>query len=186
MLARVPGFEFRTQTRLLQRTHGNHGNHGIENTMKILSLLCLAATVCCAAAEKPLNILVLYADDWRYNTLGCAGNPVVKTPHLDQLAREGFRFTQNRVTTAICGVSRASLFTGQWMSRHGNPAFAAFKTPWAETYLGLLRTNGYFVGHIGKWHNGKFPGANYDFGRAYSGTHWIKDRKSTRLNSSHQ
>ena len=95
--------------------------------MKLLPLLWLAAALCCAAAEKPLNILVLYADDWRFNTLGCAGNPVVKTPQLDQLAREGFRFTQNRVTTAICGVSRASLFTGQWMSRHGNPAFAAFK-----------------------------------------------------------
>ena len=146
--------------------------------MKILSLLWLTAAVCCAAAEQPLNILVLYADDWRHDTLGCAGNPVVKTPHLDQIAREGFRFTQNRVTTSICGVSRASLFTGQWMSRHGNPAFAAFKTPWAETYPGLLRTNGYFVGHIGKWHNGKFPAANFDFGRAYSGTHWLTNKSN--------
>ena len=127
-------------------------------------------------AAAPLNILVLYADDWRHDTLGCAGNPVVQTPQLDRLAREGFRFTQNRVTTVICGVSRASLFTGQWMSRHGNRAFAAFKTPWAETYPGLLRTNGYFVGHVGKWHNGKFPTANFDFGRAYSGTHWITNR----------
>ena len=131
---------------------------------------------CAIAAPQAarLNILVLYADDWRYDTLGCAGNPVVKTPQLDRLARGGFRFTHACVTTAICGVSRASLFTGQWMSRHGNPAFAAFKTPWAETYPGLLRTNGYFVGHVGKWHNGKFPAANFDFGRAYSGTHWIK------------
>src|SRR5688572_13114766 len=120
------------------------------------------------AAEKPLNILLLYADDWRHDTLGCAGNPVVKTPNLDRLAREGVRFTQNRVTTSICGVSRASLFTGQWMARHGNRAFEMFKTPWAETYPALLRTNGYFTGHIGKWHNGKFPAANFDFARAYS------------------
>ena len=62
-----------------------------------------------AAENKPLNIVVLYADDWRHDTLGCAGNPVVKTPHLDQLAREGFRFTHNCVTTSICGVSRATL-----------------------------------------------------------------------------
>mgnify|MGYP003405558019 CR=1 FL=1 len=34
-----------------------------------------------------------------------------------------------------------------------------FKTPWAETYPGLLRANGYFVGHVGKWHNGPFPAA---------------------------
>ncbi len=143
----------------------------------LLSFLCPPAT----AAEKPLNILVLYADDWRYNTLGCAGNPVVKTPHLDQLASEGMRFTHACVTTAICGVSRASLFTGQWMSRHGNPAFAMFKTPWTETYPGLLRANGYYVGHIGKWHNGKFPAGNFDFGRAYSGTHWLKQADGTKI-----
>ncbi len=133
------------------------------------------------AATKPLNILVLYADDWRHDTLGVAGNPVVKTPHLDRLAREGVRFTQNRVTTSICGVSRATLFTGQWMARHGNPAFLEFKTPWAETYPGLLRAKGYFVGHIGKWHNGKFPAQNFDFGRAYSGTHWMKQPDGTPI-----
>jgi len=130
---------------------------------------------------KPLNILILYADDWRHDTLGCAGNPVVKTPHLDRLAQSGVRFTHSYVTTAICGVSRASLFTGQWMSRHGNTAFSAFKTPWAETYPGLLRANGYFVGHVGKWHNGKFPAENFDFGRAYSGVHWYRQPDGTEI-----
>ena len=48
----------------------------------------------------------------------------------------------------ICGVSRASLFTGQWMSRHGNRGFAPFQTPWAETYPGLLRANGLLPGAI--------------------------------------
>ncbi|WP_435005617.1 sulfatase family protein [Tundrisphaera lichenicola] len=133
------------------------------------------------SATTPLNVVILYADDWRHDTLGCAGNPVVKTPHLDKLAAEGVRFTGNCVTTSICGVSRASLLTGQWMSRHGNPAFQAFKTPWAETYPGLLRANGYFVGHVGKWHNGKFPADRFDFGRAYAGTHWIKEPDGTRI-----
>ena len=133
------------------------------------------------ADPKPVNIVVLYADDWRFDTLGCAGNPIVKTPILDQMAREGVRFTHNCVTTAICGVSRASLFTGQWMSRHGDPAMLPFKTPWAETYPGLLRANGYYVGHIGKWHNGKFPAENFDFGRAYYGKHWIKQPDGTEI-----
>ncbi|HSH93685.1 MAG TPA: sulfatase/phosphatase domain-containing protein, partial [Roseimicrobium sp.] len=53
-------------------------------------------------------------------------------------------------------------------------AFAMFKTPWEETYPALLRTNGYWVGHVGKWHNGTFPQDNYDFGRAYSGKHFMK------------
>ncbi len=145
--------------------------------MKNFFLLPTLLAVLCGpifAAEKPLNVVLLYADDWRHDTLGVAGNPVVKTPHLDRLAQEGFRFTHNCVTTSICGVSRATLFTGQWMSRHGNPAFQEFKTPWAETYPGLLRANGYFTGHVGKWHNGTFPAGKFDFGRAYAGTHWIK------------
>jgi len=132
-------------------------------------------------ADKPLNILVLLADDWRFDSLGCAGNPIVQTPTVDRLASEGLRFTHACVTTPICGVSRASIFTGQWMSRHGNPAFAEFKTPWAETYPGLLRANGYFVGHVGKWHNGKFPAANFDFGRSYAGTHWMKEPDGTEI-----
>lgn len=146
----------------------------------IIALAALIIPHVCAA-EKPLNILVLYADDWRHNTLGCAGNPVVKTPQLDKLAGEGMRFTHSCVTTSICGVSRASLFTGQWMSRHGNTGFKDFKTPWKETYPALLRSNGYHVGHVGKWHNGTFPAKNFDFGRSYSGKHWITEKDGTKI-----
>lgn len=142
---------------------------------------CYLSQALAIAADKPLNILILYADDWRYDTLGIAGNAVVQTPHLDQLARDGVRFTRACVTTAICGVSRTSLFTGQWMSRHGNTAFQAFHTPWDETYPGLLRKNGYYVGHVGKWHNGQFPTDKFDFGRAYSGTHWITQPDGSRI-----
>jgi len=128
------------------------------------------------AAETPMNVLVLYADDWRHDTLGVAGNPVVKTPQLDRLAAQGMRFTRNCVTTSICGASRACLFTGQWISRNGCRGFNMFKTPWAETYPGLLRRNGYHVGHVGKWHNGKFPAERFDFARSYFGKHWYKTK----------
>ena len=146
----------------------------------IIALAALVIPRVCAA-EKPLNILVLYADDWRHDTLGCAGNPVVKTPQLDKLAGDGFRFTRSCVTTSICGVSRASLYTGQWMSRHGNRAFQAFKTPWEETYPGMLKDGGYHVGHVGKWHNGDFPADKFDFGRSYNGRHWIKQPDGTKI-----
>ncbi|MEX2186057.1 MAG: sulfatase [Pirellulales bacterium] len=126
------------------------------------------------ADEVRPNILILYADDWRHDTLGCAGNSVVQTPRLDRLADEGIRFTRSCVTTSICGVSRACLYTGQWMSRNGCAGFDMFKTPWDETYPGLLRAAGYWVGHIGKWHNGKFPADRFDFGRSYFGRHFIK------------
>jgi arylsulfatase A-like enzyme len=121
-----------------------------------------------------LLLAPLSADDWRHDTLGCAGNPVVKTPRLDALAAEGVRFTNNFVTTSICGVSRATLLTGQCMSRHGNPAFAMFKTPWDQTFPGVLRADGYWVGRVGKWHNGTFPADKYDFGRSYAGRHYLK------------
>jgi arylsulfatase A-like enzyme len=142
-----------------------------------------------AAADRsagPLNVVVLYADDWRHDTLGVAGHPVVKTPRLDQLAREGVRFTHNYVTTSICGVSRANYFTGQWMSRHGNRAFAMFETPWAETLPGVLRANGYWTGHVGKWHNGAFPASHFDFGRSYAGRHWLPQPDGSQVHVTQQ
>ncbi|MFM7051597.1 MAG: sulfatase [Planctomycetota bacterium] len=136
-----------------------------------------------AAASARPNIVLLYADDWRHDTLGCAGNPVVRTPNLDALARGGVRFTRNAVTTSICGVSHATMLTGQWMSRHGNRGFAMFETPWSDTLPGRLRANGYWTGHVGKWHNGRFPAEQYDSSPAAlaNGTHWIAEPDGTRV-----
>jgi arylsulfatase len=85
------------------------------------------------------------------------------------------------VTTSICGVSRSSLLTGQWMSRHGNRGFDMFKTRWEETLPALLRKNGYWTGHVGKWHNGKFPKEGFDFSRVYGGKHWITRKDGTKV-----
>lgn len=152
-----------------------------ETMLSKLSLvLLLFVTAICSFSTsaddaKPMNILLLYADDWRHDTLGVAGNAVVKTPTIDGLAEQGMRFTHNCVTTSICGISRATLYTGQWMSRHGADRFKMWDTPWEETYPGLLRANGYWLGHVGKWHNGKFPKDQYDFSTVYYGRHWYKD-----------
>ncbi len=137
--------------------------------------------VVASAADEPLNIVVLFADDWRHDTLGIEGHTVVQTPELDRLSKQGIRFTQNYVTTSICGVSRASLFTGQWMARHKNRGFGPWATPWTETYPGLLRANGYHVGHVGKWHNGKFPKERFDFGRVYGSTHWLDQADGSKI-----
>ena len=74
-----------------------------------MSLGCASGTRKGTPDQAPLNIVLLYADDWRHDTLGCAGNLVVQTPRLDALAAGGVRFTHNSVTTAICGVSRATM-----------------------------------------------------------------------------
>jgi Sulfatase len=70
-----------------------------------------------AAPKQPMNVVLFYADDWTYKTLGLV-NDYVKSPHLDQLAKEGMLFTHNCVTTSICMQSRAALYTGQYVSRH--------------------------------------------------------------------
>ncbi len=149
--------------------------------MKFPALLFLGWLSVSAAWAKPMNIVLLYADDWRFDTLGVAGNPVLETPVLDALSAKGVRFTENRVTTAICGVSRATLLTGQWMSRHGNESFQMFRTPWEETFPGVLRESGYHLGHVGKWHCGKFPARRFDFAKSYSGKHWMKDEQGNEI-----
>jgi hypothetical protein len=93
--------------------------------------------------EKPLNILLLYADDWRHDTLGAASNnSVVKTPFLDALAKQGVRFRHNCVTTSVCWISRATLNTGQYYSRHKQRLIAPpvfYYEYWNETYPGEFK-----------------------------------------------
>jgi len=124
-----------------------------------------------------MNVVLLIIDDPRWDSIGAAGNRVVRTPRIDQLAREGVRFRQARVTTSICMVSRATLLTGQYMSRHGITAFGRALSPeaFASTYPAVLRRAGYWVGHVGKYDVGQPRQADYDFLRAYHGVHWIDE-----------
>ena len=102
--------------------------------------------------KEKLNVLLLYADDWRFDTLGVAGNPIVQTPVLDQLAQtEGMRFTENCVTTSVCWCSRATLWTGLYTARHKTYRprdIDGFS--WNETIYSLFQQK-YHVGHVGKW-----------------------------------
>ena len=115
--------------------------------------------------RPPMNILLFYADDWRHDTMGAAGNPIVKTPFLDALAKEGVRFTENCVTTSICWISRATLYSGQYLARHhfemlgrgrtlmvnGTPTEMKLEVPANETLYSLMKEKGnYYVGHAGK------------------------------------
>jgi arylsulfatase A-like enzyme len=136
-----------------------------------------------APAQGRPNVVVFIVDDIRWDSLGAAGNPVVRTPRLDRLASEGVRFTQARVTTSICMVSRASLLTGQYMSRHGVVQFGKPLTreAFSNTYVGVLRHAGYWTGHVGKYDVGPPRLEDYDFLRAYHGRHWIEQPDGTRV-----
>lgn len=144
--------------------------------MKNLTCLVLASCtggIAIAAEKPPLNVLLLYVDDLRWDSIGAFGNPIIRTPHLDQLAKAGMTFTSNCVSSSCCGPSRATLFTGQWLSRHGCGGFGPFDTPWEETFVGIMRRAGVFVGHLGKWHNGPFPAKQFDFSRYLPQRFWI-------------
>ena len=103
-------------------------------------------------APKP-NIIVVVTDDHRWDALGAMGNKIIQTPHLDRLAKQGLLFKNAYVTTSICMVSRASLLSGQYLSRHKISEFTTAFSPQAvqQTYPLLLKKNGYKIGFINKY-----------------------------------
>jgi len=115
--------------------------------------------------DKP-NIIFLLTDDQRYDALGAMGNTIIKTPNMDKLAKAGILFKNAYVTTSICCVSRASILTGQYQSRHNINDFTTNLSAEAiaKTYPMLLKNAGYKLGFIGKFGVGtKPPESIYDF-----------------------
>jgi len=116
-----------------------------------IGLLLVALTA--RASDRP-NILFFFVDDQRNDTLGCAGHPILQTPNIDNLARQGVRFENAFVTTSICWVSRATVLTGMWSRSHGSPERIDSVNPDAAStiYPKLLHEAGYRNGFFGKWH----------------------------------
>jgi arylsulfatase A-like enzyme len=118
-------------------------------------LLLLSGSVVAAQAgsERPPNIVFMFADDLGYGDLGCYGHPYARTPAIDQLAKDGTRFTQFYVTGVTCNPSRTGLMTGLFPARF--PKYAAdFGFGDRITITELLKKRGYRTGHFGKWHIG--------------------------------
>ncbi|MCI0457577.1 MAG: sulfatase [Gemmataceae bacterium] len=138
-----------------------------------LAALALSVGLCGgASAAEQLNLVFLLADDLRWNALGYAGDRIVRTPHLDALAARGVQFRNHFVTTSICAVSRASIFSGQYARRHRIHDFATPFTPaaFARTYPALLRAAGYRTGFIGKYGVGNvMPVKEFDYWRGFPG-----------------
>ena len=125
----------------------------------------------CAAAPQP-NIVVIMADDLGWRDLHGYGNDQVDTPQLDQLAKEGMKFTQAYAASPVCTPTRAAMMTGQSPARlgitnhaPGNPdGFALpgsnLQEPQTVRHLALSYTTiaerlvaaGYATAHVGKWH----------------------------------
>ena len=131
----------------------------------IAVLLATLGTSHSAFAKQP-SILFIYADDWGWGDLACHGHPVLKTPNLDRLAREGTDFYQFTVCNPVCSPSRTAIVTGQYPARHSiheaisdhdsneSRGMPDWLDPKVVTLPRLLKQAGYTTGHFGKWHLG--------------------------------
>ena len=126
----------------------------------ILALCLLAPLGCQRVSGKTLpNIVIIYADDMGYGDLNIQ-NPDSKipTPNLDQLTREGVRFTNAHSSSGVCTPSRYALLTGRYHWRKFHSIVRSFEgSVFSEDRLtlpGMLRTKGYRTACIGKWHLG--------------------------------
>jgi arylsulfatase A len=113
------------------------------------------------AADRPPNVILIYADDLGYGDLGCYGSKL-RTPNLDRMAAEGVRFTHFYSGNPVCSPSRAALLTGRYPTRAGVPRVLFPKDttglPDSEvTLAALLKSRGYRTMCIGKWHLGHLP-----------------------------
>lgn len=127
----------------------------------------LMAGGCSSVKEKELsrpNILILMSDNHSWNHLGCYGDPVVKTPNIDNLAQQGVRFTNAFCAAPSCTPARASMLTGQdiWRLEEGANLWGTLPSKF-PVYTDLLEDAGYLVGHEGKgWGPGNYEAGGRD------------------------
>lgn len=116
-------------------------------------LLCACACLSQAAEQSRPNIIIVFTDDQGYADLGIAGfDPDVRTPHLDQLARDGVHFTRGYVTAPQCAPSRAGLIACRHQNAFGLDDNQGGPLPLSEyTLAERLRDAGYATGISGKW-----------------------------------
>lgn len=120
------------------------------------SFIGCAISALAAPTTQP-NVIFVFTDDQRYDSLGMTGDPITKTPHLDRLAAEGVFFDQAFATSPICGPSRANIFTSQW-ERKNHIGFnyvsknIISEEVFANSFLMQLKQAGYSTAFIGKHH----------------------------------
>jgi arylsulfatase len=105
-----------------------------------------------ATRQKKPNILYLMADQHRGDCLGCAGNPVIKTPNLDSIAKDGVVFSNAYSSTPSCTPARSAILTGLSPWHHGMIGYGRVAGKYPFELPGALRDAGYYLYGIGKMH----------------------------------
>jgi choline-sulfatase len=113
-------------------------------------LLAAAESARTLAGNTRPKLILFFPDEMRADAVGCYGNPLVKTPNLDRLAREGTRFENCHVQYPVCGASRCSLLTGWPTSVRGHRSLYYFLRPEEPNLFRYLRRAGYDVFWYGK------------------------------------
>ncbi len=104
------------------------------------------------AAESPMNLLIIETDEHHFSTLGCYGGKMVKTPHIDWIAKNGALCTSFYATTPVCSPSRASLVSGLYPQKTPVTTNNIPLDDSIVTFAEILRRRGYATGYAGKWH----------------------------------
>ncbi len=133
--------------------------HRISFIKIFLSLVFVLMLGCSRQKVQRPNIIFVFADQWRAQDVGYAGNAVVQTPAIDKLAKESVIFTNAVSGCPVCCPYRATLLTGQYPLTHGIFYNDKPLDPEANTVAKIFKKAGYETGYIGKWHlNGHEPG----------------------------
>lgn len=128
----------------------------------LFSIVFISTFGVVAQSSKKPNVIIIFNDDLGYQDLGCYGSPNIKTPHIDQLAKEGMKFTDFYSASPVCSASRSALLTGCYPQRVGVPGVISAGAnqglaPKYNTLAELLKSVGYATAAVGKWHLGDQP-----------------------------
>ena len=113
--------------------------------------------------DEKLNVIIVFTDDQGYQDLGCFGSPDIRTPRIDQMAKEGMRLTSFYSANPVCSASRAALLTGCYPKRVLADKTVLFPgnkvglNPKETTIADLFQKDGYATACVGKWHLGDHP-----------------------------
>src|SRR4051812_23966285 len=133
--------------------------NGVAKAFWVGAALALCVRTSHAAENRPLNVLFIVADDLN-TSLGCYGDPVVKTPNIDRLAGRGVKFEKAYCTYPLCGPSRNSFLTGLYPNQTGivqNRQLFRQAIPERPSLPQWFRQQGYFVSRVGKMFHYEVP-----------------------------